>query len=786
MKKLLSLICVFAILATCVSIPAVFAGEETDYYHVERFEKDAFIEITDALIELSDGEEYEHTLNIPLGWSWFCTVGKGAAWVHNPADSMEPACIRSTLQEIEGTTYLRRTGTDVAVTKMVDIEPGYKYTLTSTAFSTNTTAAAQSSLAYFLYHKTEDGEYIEINEYLKSVKMSTLKGTNQAVKYDASKPTNEEIYFNETADARSAQLSIDFEVTDASVNAIMVAIGGFGGGSNSRNFAVWHEGFELAQNEEVDLIPNLPTYYAETFTADYVEKEITLNGEWSGEAITYKATHQLPSEEWTVEKYEDGTSDYQIKTYIEKETIVGQSTTAVTKEPFYQIKGSAMRLARYVDIEPGYEYTLDVDATAFLSNGVWSTAHVYLYHKNEDGTYTPINEYLNANNFQKTLETVKFRGTAGYDMGTYAESIRYAAGNGAYDIPVSVAFSITDPNVNAVKITLGGRANKEVWPTAGVYYFGYRIIQGEKVEMLKNDKPPFLTLETVGESKVVRYIPLADKETAPEVIATETIPLVPETYTVDAQWGGYTHPLTIPTGWGWKATGRNSWCDKTTANRLRVVSQGSNKITVITGGDVALTKYVDNIVPGFTYTISSTIYTLSSKPNSGVTLEAWLCNKDENGNYTILSEKPATFAALPKDLTLGSEIATGLGAMKATDITVSIDANISNANAILVAFSGRNNYSGTSEAIATRGFKVTKIPEDKNAPTIVIAAYTVDEDGFSKLEEVAITKNKKTAEGYYEAPYNLDLSGLTGTVKVKAFALNLGKIPPVAKTLIIQ
>ncbi len=782
MKKILSLLCAIAVLATCISnIPMALASEtEETYYHVERFNIDDKITIEDALIELNNGEEYEHTLEIPLGWDWFSTVGKGAEWLHNPDTSTDVTCIRSLLQEIEGTTYLRRTGTDVALTKMVDIEPGYQYTLTSTAFSTKADDATQSSLAYFLYHKNEDGTYTEINEYLESIGAQTLTNTMQKTKYYASRETNEIVSFNGNPEARSAELSLTFKSEYKAVNAIMVAIGGYGGGSNSRNFAVWHEGFEIAQGEEVDII-----YDGETFTADYEEKEITINGIWNGTPITYTATHQLPSNKWTVEKYEDGTSDYQLNNYISNETIVGQSSTAVSREPFYQVKGSAVRLAKYIEIEPGYEYTLSVDATAFGKSGVWSTAHVYLYHKSEDGSYTPINEYLTQNRFQKTVETVKFTGTEGSDLGTYTESSRYATGNNCYDIPVDVAFTITDPSVNAIKITLGGRTNKELGPTAGVYYFGYKIVQGSAVDMVSNEMPPYLTLETVGENKVVRYVP----EDIPEVIASETIPMIPETYTVpDAAWGGYNHELTIPTGWGWKATGRNSWCDQTLTNKIGLISQGTNKLPAVFGGDVALTKYVDNVVPGFTYKITSTVYIATQVPsaqNNGVTLEAWLCNKDGNGNYTILSETPATFKALPQDLTLGTEISTGYGKMKAADIQVSIDANVDNANAILIGFSGYNNYSSTNQLVGVRGFKVTKIPE--NIPTIIIAAYKEEIDGSLALAKVAITKNAPKEDGSFEAPYNMDLSEITGTVKVKAFVWNdLSKLSPVITALQIQ
>ncbi len=244
----------------------------------------------------------------------------------------------------------------------------------------------------------------------------------------------------------------------------------------------------------------------ETFTANYVQKEITINGNWNETTITYTATHQLPSKDWTVEKYDDNTSDYQLNNYITNGTIVSQSTTSVSKEPFYQVKGSAVRMAKYIDVEPGYAYTLSVDATAFGKSGVWSTAHVYLYHKNADGSYTPINDYLTDNNFQNTLETVKFRGTEGSDLGTYTESSRYATGNDCYDIPVDVAFTITDSNVNAIKITLGGRTNKELGPTTGVYYFGYKLKRTGAAQIQENLRMVSATYDLGGGNTIEKTV----------------------------------------------------------------------------------------------------------------------------------------------------------------------------------------------------------------------------------------------------------------------------------------
>ncbi len=762
----------------------------------ERFNINEYTEVTDALLEANDGQKYENTFHVPTGWDWLCTIGAGGT-PHGAADASDSARRRAQIVLADGEAYLRKTGSDMVLTKMVDIDPGYSYTLTSTATAKTTNTTARSALTYWLYHKNDDGTYTEINEYLKSIGKPELSKTTETDFFNASNATNKTVSFDGTENAVQAELSLSFSASNSYINAVRVGLGGYGGGGNHYNFSVYHKGFELDKTNFTSLIVS-----EEKFTANYVEKEATLEGVWQSQPVSYTATHKLPSNLWNVEKIEQyNNKDYQISAYAEKSSVVSLSETSNGKEPFYSFPGSIMTMTKMIDIEPGYEYTLNIDATTY--GGYIASGQVYLYHKNDDGTYTPINEYLTENCYQNTLSQTRFHAE---NKETTTLSKRW--NDGFYDKPVSITFKADDASVNAIKIAMGGISSNEQSVSWSSYYFGYSLTKNKEVEIVPNLPPSVYNSEVFTANGVQKEATLEGVYQNQPVSYTATHTVPSNLWNVE-RIDMYAKDYQI-----------TSYKEKGSVIGVSETSNGKEPFYYIDGSIMLMTKMVD-IEPGYTYILDIDAVTYGGYIASG---QVWLYHKNEDGTYTPINDyladnnfdntlETVKFNAENKSADTVSKRWNGGFYEKPVRITFKVtDPSV---NAIKIGMGG---YASSEQSVNWSayyfGYKLLQGPkaeivsnnqntesklilsasgdtpivkympkEAGETPSIVIAFYEKNADGTLRLCKTDISKPKANGKGHYEAEYTAPADK---TLTVKAFVWDMGKAKPLANSLIIQ
>ncbi len=422
---------------------------------------------------------HSHFIYIPNGWDYKITEGTNAA--------EEAARYRSKIEtKADGLTYLGMCGAELAITKTFDVQPGYTYAIDADFYST--LSGSRGSVEYWLMHKNADGTYTPINEYLTENNYENTVATDFEVASSGNMGNYTAVEWDGSDTAYKYSATFNVEVTDPNVNAIMVGLGGYSSQGPHNNYRVWHDGFRVTKGTSIGIVANDILYDSEKFTSNYVEKEVTLTGRGDYSDVTYTATHKVPSADWTVESATDTVKDYHLSSYISADNKIELSTTSATKEPFYLINGSAMDLVKYVTVEPGYNYSLVVDATRY-PGGSTATGHVTFYHKNADGTYTPINTYLtNMGYTTAALTDYYFKAE---NTSTDVVSKRWSSG--FVDCPVTVNFSVTDPSVNAIRIGMGSIVSTEQWASKSTYYFGYTLKQTGRVAISDNKRPVSVT-----------------------------------------------------------------------------------------------------------------------------------------------------------------------------------------------------------------------------------------------------------------------------------------------------
>ncbi len=796
MRKLLALLCAVTMLATCVTSLTAVTADTVTFPYEETFNGE-YVEVDDAEWGDADGNMYQHTLQVPLGWDYrpTCSPSQNTAF-YGQAQNTESDRRRATVYTADdGEVYLGMTGSDLAITKMLDIEPGYEYTITTEVYTKSKTA--RSALSYWLYNADEEGNYTEINEYLSSLNADTLSYAEGHEIFDATGRTDF-VAWDQSDSVITDTLTITVSVTDENVNAIMIGLGGFGGNSDSRNFSVFHDGFTITKNKAVDLVENKTYYYADTFTDVYEDTEFTA----TYEGVEYVNGINIP-EGWSYSI--DGLYPVHIKEISEKyvangRIIAGYWSGAPYNGNAFRIWGSVVSLTKMVEVEAGYQYTITTEAAKYgAGTGCRVNTEVVMYHKNEDGSYTEINEYLTKKN---GLETVVEGSSKNVCVDTRAEESAMIMTD-YYDVTHSVTIDVIDENVDAIMIKLGGKSGcSRDWYG---YYKGIKILQGEKVDLVP--------------AKSYYY----KEELTNEYTETE--------FTYNYEGTDYTIGIDVPKGWGYATDGLYPQISAFAAGKYESVGrkiagyyQGTPYNSYrIWGSWLSLTKMID-VEPGYQYTITTEGAKYGAGTGNRVDTEVVFYHKNEDGSYTEINkyladnqfqnsiEKP--YKRFAVDTRAEEEDMLATDYYDATH-SVTVEITDKSVNAIMIKIGGysgqgQDNYGFYKGIKVTRDKAVDIVPNNQppyltletvsgakvvrytpakgntTVPTIVIAAYKADEDGTLTLAKVSINKNAATAEGYFEAPYNMDLSTIEGTVKVKAFALDLSKLNPFAGVLTIQ
>ncbi len=750
--------------------------ETVVYYNQETFTADGFETKQVAWTDM-DGVSYNHPVDVPTGFEPYVTADEN--YNYEQASEITDAAKRASVVTLDdGKTYLAMAGSDLAITKMVDIEPGYNYKLWTNMYALY--GASRSALSYQFYHKDEEGNYTPINDYFKENGLAPVVDKVTEIFNSTYADTTE---WNGSTTAKKGTITLNFAVKSNKINAVKVFLGGYGGNSTNQNFRVYHDGFVLDQGETEKIVPDKVIYYEEEFSKEYTEEEFV----YEFEEVEYTNTVQIPNG-WGYTT--EGDSPYLASA---SKTFISYNTKPY--ENGYNVFGSWVGLSKVLEVEPGYTYTVTTTAaTAGKVKVNRVNTEVILGHVDEDGTFTEINEYLEKGKY----ENYPLEGASALCQLYSDDMAGEAIDDVYYDASHSVTVSITDENINAIKINLGNRNGQG--PNNYGIYKGITVTKDEAVSVIPNN-PCY-------------YREVFTDEYTEETIVTE--------------YNGteYENTLHLPVGWGW--TMEDAQYPEQMMQQKKFISYDDMTYNPqiaysIYGSWVGLTKMID-IEPGYEYTVKTSGATYRSANQNRLNTRIKLYHKNADGTYTEINEYLAengfqNSAIESTAITqIYNESQTGAGFNTYFyDATHSVSIKVTDASvdAIKIILGGEcgqgyNNY-GIYKGIAViQGEKVDLIANNQppyltletvedekivrytpkagstNVPTIVIAAYEVAEDGTLTLAKTSIVKNEKTEDGYFEAPYDLDLSGLTGTVKVKAFAWDFTKALPLTKVLTIQ
>ncbi len=190
-----------------------------------------------------NGINYTNSVDLHAGWD-YSTNGT------NPEHSV----IGRKFLEYNTSTYpacFITRGSWISLEKMIDIEPGYQYTLATTAAIHKETAGGRANTTVLLYHKNADNSYTPINQYLTegNFENKTLDNAiTRTIVYDnnATSLIKNQFYH--------ANHTVTFTVDDPNVNAIMIKLGGENG-MGVDNYAAYR-GIKIVKDKEVVLKEN--------------------------------------------------------------------------------------------------------------------------------------------------------------------------------------------------------------------------------------------------------------------------------------------------------------------------------------------------------------------------------------------------------------------------------------------------------------------------------------------------------------------------------------------------
>ncbi len=483
MEKLLSMLLTIVVMVTCFT--SLTASASTGFPLEVSFTAGAKQTVTASLLT---GEGYaDHTLYIPTGWSWKETISDGGAHHGTITSSTSGDRIRSDIYTNSGITYLKRTGNDVAITKLVDIQPGYNYTLSATAYGLSDNGACVSSFAYWLCHKNEDGSYTLINEYLTQNNYEKTLKTPMYKESQRMSTATQTTWIGKSAYTHTFNFSVD--VTDNSVNAILVGLGGFGAG-NHTNFATFYPGFTVAQGEYKGIETNRKLYYKTEFTGESTTVSVDIP-QSDGSTATFEGAVQPDG--WTVTA-EKTANQAPGPNKPAMTTLTGTGNFAGITENVWTVYGSFISIAKYIDIEPGYTYDVIIDAYApgLPSTGGYNRLYtsVDLYHKGADGTQTAINTYLSNNSYTKQVATsVYAQAYNGYNTPPANEQFN----TGEIKFEIITTISVSDKAANSIKVFLNGPAGRGV--NNYVQYGDVKIVKVGAVQggIIENTRPVAVT-----------------------------------------------------------------------------------------------------------------------------------------------------------------------------------------------------------------------------------------------------------------------------------------------------
>ncbi len=437
MKKILSLICVMALLLTCITGLAVSA----DTFPVTLDVQGEVQELTDEFYYSSVA--YNKNLQIPTGWNYSAEEDNANYW--HCTGNVTSSIYRRTNNVTHGYVY-RIYGSWINLYRYVDIEPGYEYTITILASVPN---GNKASTRIEMYNKDENDTYTEI-EGTSVLTLGTQVGSQ----------TSEGIY--------DATHSVTIEVTDANVNALKIKMGDESG--NAHNSYAEYGAVTIEQGEYVG-IKTPPVILNVTGEVQQLTDTFYYN------EVGYQKSLQIPVG-WDYSADEDNANYWHCTgtsggaaAPIQRLILNGAFGTS------YRIYGSWINLYRYAEIQPGYEYTITTLAT--VPNGNKASTRVEMYHNNGDGTYTAINEYLTTNNYENT----SIEGTSVLGTGTQGDAYSGDAA-GLYNATHSVTIRVTDASVNALKIKMGDESGNAYNSYAA--YGAVTITQGDYIGVTPN------------------------------------------------------------------------------------------------------------------------------------------------------------------------------------------------------------------------------------------------------------------------------------------------------------
>ncbi len=475
----------------------LYEYEQKSFPHTESFTQNGYTE-ENAVWQDKSGTEYSHPLHIPKGWKWEVTDKNDSLSQAKNTDADHQRATMYTASD--DVTYLAMAGADLALSKMVDIIPGYNYSLTTDvyALSQDTT----TSLTYEFYHKKQDGTYLKINDYLEEKLANTLDKTSETVLFNTQQA--QDVTFDKKQ-AKKSTLAIDFGITEPSVNAIKISLGGFSQNSDYKDFRAYHNGFILSQGVACELIQNTTYFMEEGFTEGAYS---LISATWSdAEDNEYEHPLHLPTGwGWHVTTGETG--QYWQAASITTARQRSVMYTASDNKTYLGMSGTDCAITKMVDIVPGYYYTLSTNAYTHAADSRTGLSY-WFYHKNEDGTYTEINEYLKSQN-KPVLEK-----THAYLIGYVGKNGTEVTWNGksAKTLSLSLGLIASNPEINAVKIGLGGYGGNSDHGNFRVYHDGFKISQVDKLNVPEypDDEPPALTLGEKDGLPIIRYVPTGEE-----------------------------------------------------------------------------------------------------------------------------------------------------------------------------------------------------------------------------------------------------------------------------------
>ncbi len=715
----------------------------TDYYTTE-------FELT------YNGTKYKNGAEIPNGWTYTDVGAVYPVHIQQTSDKYGTGGGRKIVQKSTnpGKTAYMIFGSAVSIAKNLDVTPGYKYTITTTAIKYGTSASSyKPATQVALMHKDANDSYTEIQgaDPVTTV-IDGLAADAVSIKTD---------YYEMT-------YTTEIEITNPNVNAIQIRFGGMSG--NALDAYAYYRGVSVSQGDAVELETVENVLYNETFTStDYytTEFELTYNG------TKYKNGAEIPNG-WT---YTDAGAVYPVhiqQTSDKYGTGGGRKIVQKSTNPgktAYMIFGSAVSIAKNLDVTPGYKYTITTTAIKYgtSASSYKPATQVALMHKDANDSYTDINTYLANNNFETSTlgdkATVK---TIVDGLTADAVSIK----TDYYEMTYTTEIEITDPNVNAIQIRFGGMSGNAL--DAVAYYRGVKITQNNPVEIIANNK-------------------LFYNETFTADCQSTEI-------TLDYDGTSYKNGVDIPAGWTYTTDGAiypvhiKEISEKYgTGSGRRIINTSTDpnvRCYRVWGSGISLAKNLD-IVPGYKYTITTNAIRYGAGANSyKPATQVALMHRNADGSYTdintYLTNNNYETSSLG-DAATAKTVVTSLPADAVqikTDYyemfyTTEIEVTDPNVNAIQIRFGGVSENSKDQHAYY-RGVKVTQsaiLPVRENKRPVAVTYTSSGENvatttlNLTGAGEVSLRPVKSTVdptinvvsnEGYFKG---WELSGKTYTSK---------------------